>query len=53
MTSASLSLKCMLATFDVMLGPLLHFLNVVAGIAHVLLAECANHELGLLFCVCL
>jgi hypothetical protein len=47
MGSALLPPKCVLATVDVVLGSLLHLMDVVAGIFHVLLAECTDHKLDL------
>jgi hypothetical protein len=47
MDSITLLPERLLATADVVLGSLLHLVNVVAGLFHVLPAECADHELGL------
>lgn len=47
MVAAALPLEGALAPLNMALGALLHFLDVVAGIVHVLLAECTDHGRGL------
>jgi hypothetical protein len=47
MVAAALTLEGGFAAVDVALGPLLHLLDVVARVVHVLLAECADYKLGL------
>ncbi|WP_152568755.1 hypothetical protein [Microvirga sp. BSC39] len=47
----ALSFESIFTAVDVALGPLLHFLNGVARLVHVLLAECADHKLDLGFIV--
>ena len=44
---AALLLESVLAAVDVVFGALLDFLDVVAGVVHVLLTECADHKRGL------
>ena len=53
MIGAALSLERVLAAIHVAFGALLHFLNVVTGVVHVLLTECTDHKRGSsLACAC-
>jgi hypothetical protein len=47
MVSAALLFESIFAAVDVILGPLLHLLNIMARVVDVLLTECADHKLDL------